>query len=124
MGKASLPCTTENLLSAVSLNAKNVSLQSLATAFDVAFADLPELREKLKPLLDDGSVISDRKDYFRPKNPLSDLLVARVMTTPPSDRRPEKVELAIEGIPDDFPYHITVKGSMVRRKFGRDPQPV
>lgn len=120
MGKASLPCTPENLRIAVSLNANNISLQSLANAFDVAFADLPDLREKLKPLLDDGSVISDRKDYYRPKDPLSDLLVARVLPFPPSDRRPREVELAIEGLPDDFPYHATVKGSIARRKFGRD----
>lgn len=123
MGK-SVPYNDVNLRHALTLHPEPVSLQSLARGFDIKEAGLSDLRDNLKALVDEGFAVSDNKDYFRAKSPLSDLVVARVLNEPQNlGERPDEVKLAIEGVAQDFPFTVTLKGSMARRKFQRDLRP-
>ncbi len=125
MGKSKTPAYShDNLRHALALHPQNVSLQSLARGFDIKESGLPELSENLKALVDEGFAVSERKDYFRAKNPLSDLVVVTVLGDRQNpEKRPQDVELRIEGVGDDFPFTVTSKGNLIRRKFGRDLMP-
>lgn len=120
----SVPYSDVNLRHALTLHPQNVSLQSLARGFDIKENELTELRNHLKALVDEGFAVSDKKDCFRAKNPLSELVVVRVLDDPENlENSPRDIKLAIEGVADSFPFTATIKSRIIRETFGDDLKP-
>jgi exoribonuclease R len=117
--------TLDNLRDAVSLQPDVVSLQAIARSFDIKERGLPALRAKLQQLINEGSITSSKTDRYESKRPLSTLVVARVKQSlnnpgaPISLKNETKLPLSIEGLPEDFPFPITVTGRLLRKKFGK-----
>lgn len=111
-----IPFSNKRLNQAIGLNAKGVSLQSLADFFGFKEDRLPELQAEISSLIDDGKVALVRANFFVSTRPLSDLVIARVCKSLVDKNT--KVELEIRGIDDDFPFSVTLSKKLIRKKFG------
>lgn len=120
-----LAYTQKNLQGAVALHYNPVSLQALARAFKIKEKGIPAFQKRLEDLVATGAVIRDSRNRYASVKPLSPLAVARVRQSL-NQKNPliniasrQNYALAIEGLPDDFPFSVTVTGKMLKRKFGK-----
>jgi exoribonuclease R len=122
-----IPYSDATIRQAVELNAKGVSFHALASAFEADENIQADLRLKLQALVDEGFAVRDTKSgHYHAKNPISDLVIARVASSLRGEQARiqlapnTRIPLSIEGLPDDFPFHVSVNSKLLKKKFNRD----
>lgn len=111
---AALEYNEEHVRQIIALNAQGISFPALANVFELKDeSSLLQLRATIEALVNEGFTFKDRRDQYQARQPLSDLVVARVGQS--LVNKSHKISLEIENIKGDFPYQVTLSHKQIKK---------